>query len=316
VSATTEAPGSRAARGVDPGLPEFGHATFDASHLPPMRPPSDVTGLKAALERRYVLKLLVKREIKARYQGSILGLLWSYINPLSQFCIYFFIMGTIFGLHKGIPNFAVHIFSAIVIVHFFTETMGAGTRSIVRNGNIVKKMAMPREMFPVATMLTSLYHVFPQVVILVVVASLYGWTPDLYGMAAFACALAIIMILGIGIALLLSAANVFFRDVSNAVSIVSNLLRFVVPMIYSYEQVKDRFGPAEPYYLYNPVADAVLLSQRAFWAGSVDKHAAKQPVLPDNLLLHGLGAVGISLVVLAIGQLVFSRLEHKIPERL
>jgi ABC-2 type transport system permease protein len=316
VSAATEGLGSRAALGVDPDRPEFGHATFDESHLPPMRAPSDVTGLKAALERRYVLKLLVQREIKARYQRSVLGLLWSYINPLSQFCIYFFIMGTIFALHKAIPNFAIHIFSAIVIVHFFTETMGAGTRSIVRNAGIVKKMAMPREMFPVATMLTSLYHVGPQVVILVVVSSLAGWRPDLYGVAAFALALLIIMILGIGIALLLSAANVFFADVGNAVSIVQNLLRFVVPMIYSYSQVQDRFGPVAPYYVWNPIADAVMLSQRAFWIGTIDDGTDTSALLPDHLLLHGLGAVGISLVVLAAGQLVFSRLENKIPERL
>lgn len=129
-------------------------------------------------------------------------------------------------------------------------------------------------------------------------------------------ALVIIMLLGIGIALLLSAANVFFRDVSNAVSILSNLLRFVVPMIYSYEMVADRFGHLEKYYLWNPVADAVLLSQRAFWVGSVPDDATNQPVMPENLLLHGLGAIAISAVVLLIGQLVFSRLENKIPERL
>jgi len=166
----------------------------------------------------------------------------------------------------------------------------------------------------VATMLTSLYHVGPQVVILVGVSALAGWTPDLYGVAAFVLALMIIMILGLGIALLLSAANVFFADVGNAVSIVQNLIRFVVPMIYSYTQVQDRFGPVAPYYVWNPIADAVMLSQRAFWIGTIDGDTSA--LLPDHLLLHGLGAVGISLVVLAIGQVVFSRLENKIPERL
>ena len=288
----------------------------DESALPPLVAPSAVTGLKAVLQRRYLLKLLVRREISARYQGSVLGLLWSYINPLSQFCIYFFIMGSIFSLHSNVPNFAIHIFSAIVIVHFFTETIGAGTRSIVRNRQIVQKMAMPREMFPVATMLTSLYHVVPQLVILVIASLAYGWVPDLYGMAAMMLALVMIMILGTGLALLFSAANVFFRDVGSVVNIVSNLIRFGVPMIYSYEMVSQRFGSFERYYLLNPIADAVLLFQRAFWTGTVDADAPKQPVMPDNLLAHGVAMIGVSLVVLVIGQVVFSRLENKIPERL
>ena len=65
----------------------------------PLAPPSADLGLVGVFRRRYLLKLLVQREISARYQGSVLGLAWSYVNPLSQFCIYFFIMGTIFSLH-------------------------------------------------------------------------------------------------------------------------------------------------------------------------------------------------------------------------
>jgi ABC-2 type transport system permease protein len=291
-------------------------ASTDEAELPPLAPPSDATGLKAVLQRRYLLRLLVRREISARYQGSVLGLMWSYINPLSQFCIYFFVMGVIFNLHQSIPNFAIHIFSAIVIVHFFTETLGAGTRSIVRNRQIVQKMAMPREMFPVATMLTSLYHVGPQVVILLVAAACYGWTPDAYGMVSMVLGIVIIMIFGTGLALLFSAANVFFRDVGSAVNILMNLIRFGVPMIYSYEMVHQRFGSFERYYLWNPIADAVLLFQRAFWVGSVDKSNPNQPVMPDHLLLYGVAMIGVSIVFLGIGQLVFSRLENKIPERL
>src|SRR5689334_21786155 len=127
----------------------------------PLSPPSASTGLLEVFRRRYLLKLLVRREISARYQGSFLGLMWSYINPLSQFFLYWFVMGYILNLHKNVENFAVHIFAGLIVVHFFTETFAAGTRSIVRNKALVKKMAMPREMFPVASMLVSLYHVGP-----------------------------------------------------------------------------------------------------------------------------------------------------------
>ncbi len=287
----------------------------DGEDLPPLAPPTADNGLLGVIHRRYLLKLLVRREISARYQGSFLGLLWSYINPLSQFCIFYFILGKI--LVRDIPNFAIHIFSALVIVHFFTETLNAGTRSIVRNKALVQKMAMPREMFPVASMLVSLYHVGPQIVILLVVCLAVGWEPDPTGLAAFVLALALIMVLGLALALLFSAANVFFRDVGSVVNILTNLIRFGVPMIYSYAMVDDRFGSIADYYLLNPIANAVLLFQRTFWIGTADDPAAlARTDLPDHLLERGFAMLGVALVLLAVGQLVFSRLENKIPERL
>src|SRR5262245_15905313 len=109
----------------------------------PLVSPSSTTGLLEVFRRRYLLRLLVRREISARYQGSVLGLLWSYVNPLSQFLIYYFVVGVIMGLHKNVENFAIHIFCGLIIVHFFNETVNAGTRSIVRNKGLVQKMALP-----------------------------------------------------------------------------------------------------------------------------------------------------------------------------
>lgn len=289
----------------------------DEAQLGPLKSPAPSAGLIEVFRRRYLLRLLVKREVTARYQGSFFGLMWSYLNPISQFCIYYFIVGQVFNLHDNIQNFPLHIFSAIIIVHFFTETFNAGTRSIVRNRAIVQKMAMPREMFPVATMLVSFYHVVPQLVIIVVACLASGWSPDPGAFLAIVLALLIIMIMGTGLALLFSAANVFFRDVQSVVNILTNLVRFGVPMIYSYEMVDQRFGSAAPYYLLNPIANAVLLFQRAFWVTTTDDPAATASTgMPEHLLLRGVVMVGVSLVVLAVGQLVFSRLENRIPERL
>lgn len=282
----------------------------------PLKPPSADNGLLAVFQQRYLLRLLVQREISARYQGSFLGILWSYINPLTQFFIYWFVIGFLFNLHANVPNFPLHMFAGIILVHFFTETFGAGTRSIMRNKALVVKMAMPREMFPVATMLVSLYHVVPQIVILVVACLFYGWTPDAVGMASLVLALLIIAAVGLAGALLFSAANVFFRDFGNIVNVLNNFVRFGVPMIYPYAMVHERFGRFADYYLLNPLADAVLLFQRAFWVGTVPEADRDSVVMPDHLLVNGLVALAACLVVLGIAQLVFSKLENKIPERL
>ncbi len=283
----------------------------------PLTAPTAGNGLHAVFRKRYLLKLLVKRELSARYQGSFLGLLWSYIGPLCQFFVYWFVIGTIIGLHDDVENFGVHIFCGLVVVHFFTETFGAGTRSIVRNKSVVVKLPMPREMFPVASMLVSLFHVFPQLIILTIACLAYGWSPDLVGMVALGLGFLIAMLFGTAGALLFSAANVFFRDFSSLVSIIQMFIRFSVPMIYPFSIVDDRFGEAANYYLWNPLADCVLLVQRAFWVGSTsDPGDTAKSDLPPDLLIWGLAMTGIGLVVLAIGQLVFSRLEAKIPERL
>lgn len=294
----------------------------------PLSPPSANNGLLAVFQRRYLLRLLVRREISARYQGSFLGLLWSYINPLSHFLVYWAVIGGILGLHKTVPNFPVHIFAGLIVVHFFTETFGAGTRSIVRNRSIVQKMPLPREMFPVATMLVSLYHVVPQIVIMVVACVLSGWTPDLYGMTCGVIALGVIMMIGTASALIFSVANVFFRDFGNVVNVLQMFVRFGVPMIYPYSIIDERFGRFAQFYTWNPLADAVLLFQRAFWVGTTAGPDDNVPGgyrtvaytaahdMPDNLILIGLAMLVVGALFLLVAQLIFTRFENKIPERL
>lgn len=283
----------------------------------PLSPPTANNGLLAVFQRRYLLRLLVRREINARYQGSFLGLLWSYINPLSQFLVYYIVIGELLGLHKNVEYFGIHLFAGLIVVHFFTETFGAGTRSIVRNKALVTKMALPREMFPVATMLVSLYHVVPQVIILTAACLMLGWTPDPVGLLAMGLAVLMIMVLGTAAALMFSAANVFFRDFGNIVNVLQLFVRFGVPMIYPFSIVNERFGSFAEYYLLNPLANAVLLFQRAFWVGTTkDPDHTTVEHLPDYLLARGAGMLVVGLVLLVIAQIVFNKLENKIPERL
>jgi len=283
----------------------------------PLRPPWSQQGLLEVFRHRYILSLLVRRELAARYQGSVLGLLWSYVNPLSQFFIYYFVMGILFGRAQRTEDFAVHVFAGLIIVHFFTETMNAGTRSIVRNKSLVRKMAVPREMFPVASMLVSLFHVVPQVFILLVATWLSGWSPDPIGLMYAVLGLVISMTLGTALALMFSAANVFMRDISNAVSVLSNFVRFGCPMMYPFTLVDQRFHHHTGIYLLNPIVEAVLAFQRGFWVGANNNPAHTIRVdMPDNMFFLTIRALVFSLVILAIAQQTFSRLERRIPERL
>ncbi|MGH8963807.1 MAG: ABC transporter permease, partial [Actinomycetes bacterium] len=118
---------------------------------------------------------------------------------------------------------------------------------------------------------------------------------------------------------LFSAANVFFRDFGNIVETFSIFVMWSTPMIYPFERIMNLFGGTwvEQAYLANPVANAVLLMQRCFWATSTeDPSETVANLMPDQLLTRGLIVLAVSLVFLGIAQVVFSKLEGKFAERL
>ena len=274
-------------------------------------------GIRGILKHRYLLKLLVKREVTARYTGSFLGMLWSYINPLTQFLMYMFIFALLMGRGDNIENFAIHVFAALMVVSLFTETVAAGTRSLVRNASLLQKSAMPREMFPVASLLVSIYHLWPEFVILGVALFFTGWTPDMTAIAAGFLGYALIIVFSLALGLALSVSQVFLRDTGQVVAVVNNFIRFGVPMMYPYSLVAERFHGHTDLYLANPIAVAVLLVQRCFWVpttSDVDQTIVDH--MPDHLFQRGFIALAVGIIMLLVAQRIFTHFENKIPERL
>jgi ABC-2 type transport system permease protein len=203
------------------------------------------------------------------------------------------------------------------VVQLFTETTGAGTRSIVRNASLLQKSAMPREMFPVASLLVSIYHLWPEFVILGIALFFTGWAPTMTAIGAGLLGYAIIITFALGLAVILSVGQVFLRDVSQVVAIVNNFIRFGVPMMYAYSLVAERFHGHTDLYLANPIAVAVLLVQRCFWVPTTsDQDATVIEAMPEHLFTRGWIALGAALLLLVIAQRVFARFENRIPERL
>lgn len=302
----------------------------DLAHVP-LVDPAAKGGLLGVLRRRYLLRLMVRRELRARYIGSKMGLLWSYINPFSRFLTFYFVFGIIIGRGQ-VPHFAIHLFTGMVLVNLFVESFNAGTRSIMQNKAVVQKMPLPREIFPIASTLVTLYHTGPQMVILLGACLVTGsFEPDVMGLLAALLGFGIVILLGIGMALMFSAVNVMFRDFTRVVRIFTQMVPFSVPMMYPYTLVQERFEAfpvIQHLYLANPIAEAVLLFQRGFWITTVSDEDAAQagaewgftPGLdanfPDDLYVRGLIMLGIAAVFLVFAQWVFTRLDDKIPDRL
>jgi ABC-2 type transport system permease protein len=302
----------------------------DLAHMP-LVDPTAKGGLVGVLKRRYLLSLMVKRELRARYVGSKMGLAWSYINPFTRFLTFYFVFGIILGRGQ-IPHFAIHLFAGMVVVNLFTDSFNSGTRSIMQNKSIVQKMPLPREIFPIASVLVSLYHAGPQLVILVGACLVTGsFSPDPVGLLAALMAFTIVILLGAGMGLMFSAINVMYRDWTKVVQIFTNMLPFSVPMMYPYTLVHLRFKDfpiIEHFYLFNPIAEAVLLMQRAFWITTIspaDARQAKQEWgfkigldvnFPHYLLTRGLICIAAASLFLVVAQWVFTRFDDKIPDRL
>ena len=302
----------------------------DLSNLA-MVDPADKGGLVGVFRRRYLLRLMVRRELRARYIGSKMGLLWSYINPFTRFLTFYFVFGIIIGRGQ-VPHFAIHLFAGMVLVNLFVESFNAGTRSIMQNKAVVQRMPLPREIFPIASTLVTLYHTGPQMVILVGACFATGtFQPDVVGMLAALLGFGIVILLGTGMGLMFSAVNVMYRDLTRVVRIFTQMVPFSVPMMYPWTLVQERFEdfPVIAHlYLLNPIAEAVLLMQRGFWITTVSPADAAEagteygftPGLeanfPPDLYARGLIMLGASAVFLVFAQWVFTRLDDKIPDRL
>ena len=293
----------------------------DTPELPPLVPASHNNGLLEVFRRRYLLRLLVRSTIQARYQGTLLGWFWSYLQPAVRFCMYYFVFQVL--IERGgadVYPFAIHLVCGMVLVHFFTETFNGGTRSLVSNSGLIVKLPMPRELFPVATMLVAFWHTVPMVVITIIASVALGWTPDPAGVLAAVLSLSIVGVLGLALALMFSVANVFFRDFSKVTQTLTQFTTFSVPMIYPYSLVAERFEKipwVADVYLLNPVAEAVLLMQRCFWLPLTnDPATAKVEAFPADLWSRGVIMLVLSFVALGLAQIWFSKLERRVPERL
>jgi ABC-2 type transport system permease protein len=289
-----------------------------------LRPPAPRGGLIGALQRPYLIKLLVRRELAKRYSASVLGLLWSYIQPAIRFGVYYVVFGYLLKMHKDVPDFAIHLFCGIVFVHYFSETFGGGTRSIWVNRSMINKLAMPREVFPLSQMLVAGFHTLPQLLLLTGFCLFSGWDLDATGVAAGVLGILVITTFSTALALIFSAVNVYYRDFQNIVSTITQFMHFLVPMMYPLSRVMkhaETFPVLFQIYLANPVATAVILLQRFFWYPVAKNHATDAAqrealVFPDDLLVRGLITLAACLVFLWIAQRVFQRLEKKFPERL
>lgn len=265
---------------------------------------------------RNMLALLVRRDIKSRYKDSSLGLIWTLIRPLTQLAIYFVVVGKFLGAERGIPDFAIYIFTGLTAYGLFSEIVAGGTASILGNSGLVKKVYVPRELFPLAATGTALFNFIIQFVILLVITILMGGLHLDWNLLYLVPALITLVSFGQAFALVFSAWFVYLRDIGYFVEIATMVLMWASPILYSWGMVRDVVsGTAFPWlldlYTSNPITLGVIGFQEAIWGTT-----ARGLPIPDNLMLQLCIASVIGLLCLFGAQRVFARLQGNFAQEL
>ncbi|WP_424935290.1 MULTISPECIES: ABC transporter permease [Bacteria] len=275
--------------------------------------PGSTTGLIDVFRRRYLLSLIVKKEVGIRYRGSVLGWLWSYVKPLIQFLVFFFALGVFLDLNKSIEYYPIYLLSGITVVTFFNESFANGTRSLVDNAALIKKIYFPRQMFPVASMLVATINTVPQIIVVLAIALFFGWAPGVLNIAALLLGLVIIALLATGLGMLFGAINVTFRDAQSFVEIIVMISVWASPVMYQWQMVAGKV-PDWMFSIYtlNPITIAVELFHYGIWFPLDPLGAATIPGLWPRSAI----ALGVAVLFVVIGELVFRRLEGRFAQDL
>jgi ABC-2 type transport system permease protein len=277
------------------------------------RPKSFVRGIPVALrevwQRRELVLLLSRREVRARYKDSSLGLMWSLARPLAQLAVYYFAIGKVLGVERSIPQFAIFVFIGLTGWTFYTELIQRATTSITSNGGLVKKVYLPREVFPLASAGSALFTFAVQFLVLLVAMLLVRQMPAPADLGYAALGFSVLAVLALAVGLALAALNVYLRDVEHLIEVLFVVMFWASPIVYSFSFVHKALSGnwIETAYLSNPATIAILGLQRGLWtAGNADP---TKGVYPENLTLLLVIALLASLVLLVLAQALFARLQ-------
>ncbi len=247
----------------------------------------------------FLIRNLVAKDFKVRYRNMSLGVLWSLLNPLIMMALLTFVFTKIFSSGGG-ASFPLSVLCGLVPFNFFTIAWVTGTTSILENAPLIKKVPVPRQIFPIASVLSNCLHLLIQVGLLLVSMILFGRGVNVYWLwLPVIWALEIVFVLGLTLAF--SALNVFVRDTRYVVESSNTLLFWLVPIFYSFALIPDRFRGL---YQFNPVAALVLMLRDILMDGT--------PPLMSTLTRLGFS----SFAMLGLGWLVFEKLKAHFYERL
>ncbi|MBX7244942.1 MAG: ABC transporter permease [Candidatus Sumerlaeaceae bacterium] len=260
---------------------------------------------------------LAKRDLKARYKDSVLGFFWSLLRPAFLTLILWAVFAKILQFRspsEQVPYW-LHVLVSVLAWNFFAGSLFDATHSVLANANLLKKVKLDCEVFPVASILSNAIHFVLALAIVLVIKVVFGFGLSWHVVfLPFVCAILTLLILGVS--LYLSALNVFYRDVSGLLDLGTLAWFYVTPIIYSLpmaaERILEKTGQwGVDLYMMNPVSPPIVALRRVLLYGGKDTEIA------DGQLLVYLGITfAASLVITVTGWMLFRRLSPRFADEL
>lgn len=251
---------------------------------------------KSLWKNRSLILILSKRDVISKYRGSVGGIFWSVINPLFMLSVYTFVFSVVFnarwpGLSSSKIEFALVLFSGLIIFNFFSECIGRAPAIIVSNGNFVKKVVFPVEILPLVLVITSLFHFCISFIVMLVAYFLFNGVPTVTLLISPIIIIPVVFFTA-GFTFCFASIGVFLRDINQFIGIALTVFMFMSPIFYSAQALPPAYR--EVLYL-NPLALVIEQFRGMLFMG-------KQP----NWLIFVV-QIFVSLVVFWLGYMWFQK---------
>ena len=272
-------------------------------------------------EYRDLLVGMVRKELKVKYKNSVLGFVWSMLNPALYLVVFYIVFQLVLG--SGIPNFAIYLLSGLLVWNLFSTALSSATTSITSNAPLIQKVYFPREILPLASIGASLVHFFLQTLVLFGAIIVFRYESSPAHATMLLPALVALLIMTAGLAIFLAAANVYLRDVQHLLELVLLTWFWMTPIVYQFRLVSDRLNEHAWVAYLNPLTNITLVFQRAVYnrVDAVENDGRVIEILPETMdaswyLLH-VGGIALGGFLFLLGALwMFGRLEGNFAEEL
>jgi len=255
--------------------------------------------LKELYEYREMIISLVRKDLRGRYKNSVLGFLWTFINPLCQIIVYTMVFSQIFRM--GIDKY--YLFLTVVMIPwvFFSTSVSGGAMAVVSQQDLVKKIYFPREVLPISFVTSCFVNMLLSFVVVFGVLAVSGIGFNLKALVFLPVVMLVEYMLALGITMITSACNVYFRDLEHIIGVFMMAWIYLTPVMYDISYIPDNLRPV---FYFNPMTSVALAYRDILYYKQVPE-------------ISTLGmAVVIGMAALIIGSFVFNKLQRNFIEEL
>ncbi|HET7869573.1 MAG TPA: ABC transporter permease [Actinomycetota bacterium] len=252
----------------------------------------------AVYDRREVLLNLVRKELKVKYTASVLGAVWSLLNPLVFLAVFTFVVHV---TGNSFPAFPVYLLSGLLAWNMFSVSLTGGARSVIDNANLVKKVSFPREVLPLSAVGVALVDFVLQSAVFLLYLLVSGYGFHLPELVIYPLAFATLLVFTLALTFWLAALNVRYRDIQHLLNVALLVWFWMTPIVYSAFKVEEELAGRKVLgvslwglYQANPLASIAMGFQRALYA-VIHPVGSEQPVLPGVSLAWLAGVLAIVL---------------------